>query len=84
MDESLKPVSLLTIKQAAERLNCSESTVYGHIEDGELPVVPVGRSKGYRIDPRDIEQFIEKRKGIKPGTPVTKVPAQPKLKHIKF
>lgn len=76
--------SLLTIRQAATRLSCSPTNVYALIEQGELAFVCVGRAKGYRIDTRDIERFIEQRKSVKPGHSEMKSPAQPKLKHIKF
>ena len=50
--------SLMTIKQTAAILHCSEQNVYALIEQGELPYIPIGKSKGYRIDPSDLTNFI--------------------------
>ena len=52
---------LLTIRQAAERLNVSTKTIYRRIEDKSLPVVKLS-PKDYRIDERDLEAYIEKLK----------------------
>jgi excisionase family DNA binding protein len=74
----------MTVKQAARFLGCSPTNVYALIDAGELPVVAVGKSRGYRIDRRDIEEFLSRRKfrkeGEKPATPTPR----PRLKHIKF
>ncbi|MGL4511965.1 MAG: helix-turn-helix domain-containing protein [Lacipirellulaceae bacterium] len=56
------PPPLLTVRQAAERLSCSLASVYGAIERGELPAVRVGRRTGYRIDPCDLDDYINRRK----------------------
>lgn len=53
---------LLTIAQAADLLTCSPATVYALIDSGQLPVVSIGKSKGYRIDPSDLDAFILERK----------------------
>jgi excisionase family DNA binding protein len=53
---------LLTVNETAQRLGCSTANVYALIQSGELPVVPVGRRKGYRIDIRDLAQFADNRK----------------------
>lgn len=75
---------LLTITETAELLGCSRANVYGLIDAGELPVIAIGKSRGYRIDRRDIEEFLQRRKihkgGGKPAQPATR----PRLKHIKL
>jgi len=76
--------SLLTIKEAAERLRCSQTNVYGLIDQGLLPYIRVGNAKGYRIDPRDLESFIQERKEAKTVAATKQPPNRPKLKHIKF
>lgn len=78
------PPRLLTIPQAAERLGCSRANVYGLINAGELPVVSIGRSRGYRIDSQDIEAFIQRRKSKREGGYADPLPARPRLKHIKL
>jgi len=78
------PPRLMTISQAAERLGCSRANVYGLINDGELPVVSIGRSRGYRIDSQDIEAFIQRRKSQRDGGQTVPLPARPRLKHIKL
>ncbi len=60
--DSKSELSLLTVKQAASCLCCSQANLYSLIERGELPVVQIGVHKGYRIDRRDLELFIEGRK----------------------
>ncbi len=73
---------LLTVADVAQCLGCSEANVYALLEAGELPYVPIGKSKGYRIDPADLERFIGSRKvrneGAKPKAP------RPRLKHIRL
>ena len=51
---------LLTMRQAAKALQLSDRTVWSMIQRGELPCVRLGRS--VRIDPADLQQFIEKAK----------------------
>ena len=73
---------MMTIKQVAEHLQCSSANVYTLITNGELPVVSVGTRKGYRVDPKDLENFISRRKMQKEGVRVNR--ARPRLKHIKL
>ena len=74
--------SLLTIRETAERLGCSEANVYALIEGGELPYVRIGRRKGYRIDPADLAGFIAGRKEQRePARPRLH---RPRLKHLKL
>ena len=74
---------LLTVREAAAWLACSQANVYALVEKGDLPVVPVGRRKGYRFDRRDLEAFVEQRKfryAPAPPRPATK----PRLRHLRL
>lgn len=73
---------LLTIKQTAEQLACSEANVYALVGAGQLPFVRVGKRKGLRIDSRDLHEFIESRKVQYERARPT--PPRPRLKHIKL
>ena len=75
---------LLTVTETAQQLCCSATNVYSLIDSGLLPVVRVGNAKGYRIDPRDLDQFINERKEAKTRVGRRPTPSQPKLKHIQF
>lgn len=59
--KSLETRPLLTYGEAADRLNISESTVRGFAKTGELAVVLVG-SKTVRIEAREVDRFIAKRR----------------------
>ncbi len=52
---------LLTEVETAQVLGVSPRTVWGLADSGELPTVRVGRAKRY--DRRDIEAWIQRRKG---------------------
>ena len=82
MLHNFKSRRLMTISQTAEHLNCSEATVYTLIKKGALMAVSVGTAKGYRIDPRDLEQFIESRKTARQSKNATQKLSRPRLKHI--
>jgi excisionase family DNA binding protein len=75
---------LLTIEQAAARMACSKANLYSLIRRGLLPVVCVGSVKGYRVDPRDIDQFIRERKQTKRSRSPAMIPPRPRLKHIRL
>jgi excisionase family DNA binding protein len=75
---------LLTVNETATLLGCSRANVYALIDAGELPVISVGKSRGYRIDRQDIEQFIERRKTCKEGRKPAPPATRPRLKHIKL
>lgn len=75
---------LLTVTEAAVFLGCSRANVYGLIEDGELPVIAIGKSRGYRLDRRDIEEFLQRRKVQKVSDKPARPAYRPQLKHIKF
>jgi excisionase family DNA binding protein len=51
-----RPLHLLRIPEAAERLNVSRASVYRWIEEGRLPAVQLGgRGAPLRIDPVELE-----------------------------
>ena len=51
---------LLKISEVARALNTSPSNVYQLVARGVIPVVHTGANgKGYRVDPVDLERFIE-------------------------
>ena len=52
---------LLTIKVFTEALGVSIPMGYKLIREGAIPVVRIGSA--VRIDPRDLEVFIEERRG---------------------
>ena len=81
-NQQANDLQLLTVKQAAAVLGCSQTNVYALIGSGTLPVVPIGRSKGYRIDPRDLDGFVQSRK-VRFQAPQTAKKAT-KLKHIRL
>jgi excisionase family DNA binding protein len=57
MKEFERPQGLLNIRQAAQMLSVSVSTLYGWIWQRRIPFVKIGRS--VRFDIRDLEQFIQ-------------------------
>lgn len=83
----MKPTSsaedfhLVSVAQAAELLQCSEGNVYALIAAGKLVVTRVGRRKGYRIDVRDLAQFVDASKFR--CLERIAVPPPTKLRHIK-
>ncbi len=54
------PPQLLTYKDVAAVLGVSDRTVYDMVRRGDLRAVRFRRS--VRIDPKDLEQFIERSK----------------------
>ena len=56
--EQSQRIGLLTIREVAEALQCSERAVWGWTKDGELPVVRFGRVRRYR--PEDVKEFVAK------------------------
>lgn len=50
-------ITLLTVAQAAERLNVSDDSIRRAINRGDLARVTIGRS--IRIHPRDLEAYIQ-------------------------
>jgi excisionase family DNA binding protein len=51
---------LLTLREAADRLNVGYTTVRELVNDGLIPVVPMGKTaRGWRIRPEALDLFIE-------------------------
>jgi excisionase family DNA binding protein len=53
--------SLLTVPQAAAKLNVSRSTAWRLVYSGELPARRIGSQRGspIRIDPAELAAFVE-------------------------
>lgn len=51
---------LLTVREAAEKLDCSKTTIYKLHAQGELRIIRIFAKKGV-IKESDIQAFIEKR-----------------------
>jgi len=49
-----------TVEQVAKKLQIHWQTVLTYIKSGKLKALKLGR--GYRIDPKDLENFIESNK----------------------
>ncbi len=50
----------LTVEEVAQKLQVHWQTILSYIKSGKLRAVKLGR--GYRIDPEDLNDFIEKIK----------------------
>lgn len=61
---ALSPPRQLTVSQVAEILAVSPKSVRRYVEDGKLPAAQLtGAEHGsLRVDPRDLEDFLRKRK----------------------
>ncbi len=73
---------LLTLKEAAAYLGCSEENVRNLVTGGDLPFINVGVRKCYRIDPNDLDEFIESRR--QQNEPIKLRQPRPRLKHIRL
>lgn len=49
---------LLSVKEVADRLNCSDQSVYRLIGDDRLPARRVPGVRGYRIDSEALDTFL--------------------------
>jgi excisionase family DNA binding protein len=58
MDESL-----LTMKEAQQRLGIHENTLYRYIKQGMLPIVVITRNKRF-IRKQDLDEFITEHTGL--------------------
>ena len=51
--------NLLSVAQAAKRLNVSKPTIYRRIQEGDLPALRVGSGIGpIRIDADELERWL--------------------------
>lgn len=81
-DDQPRNSHLMSVREVADRLGCSEANVYALINRGFLPVIRVGRSKGHRVDPSDLDAFLRQRK-VQYET-ADPAPPRPRLKHLKL
>ncbi len=66
--------AMLTVKQAAERLNVSPRTVYDLIDAGQLPCQRIGTGRGtIRVHPADLDNTnrLDGRGAVASGLPTT-------------
>lgn len=78
--------SLLTVAQVAERLNCSEASVYDNIAKKSLGCFRVGANGGgLRVSPQQLKAFLEERREHpgKDAMPVDVRYKPVKLKHLR-
>src|ERR1700681_4055563 len=64
-DWSASMTTLLTLREAAARLNITPNQVRGLIDDGNLKYINVGRGKikpRYRFAETDIDEFLDRRR----------------------
>lgn len=59
MDGDTTTASVLDAKQAAALAGVSKNTIYRAIEDGCLKASTLGRSRGFRIRPEWVEEWID-------------------------
>jgi excisionase family DNA binding protein len=74
---------MLTIRQVAERLNISASTVYSLVSSRKLPCHRIGVGRGaVRVSEEDLSVYLEscRQPVIEPRLPVQRV----KLKHLRL
>ncbi|WP_294539209.1 helix-turn-helix domain-containing protein [uncultured Rhodoblastus sp.] len=66
----------LSVGEAARALGVSSKTLRGHVKDGAIPWISIGRGKDRKrrkFDPQDLETFKQSRKIIgEAGCPSTK------------
>ena len=71
---------MLRVKQVAERLNCSISTVYSLVESGKLGH---HRCPGIRVGEEQLAAFLEETKKEQGPVSLPRSPGpRPRLKHI--
>jgi excisionase family DNA binding protein len=61
---------LISLNEAAERLDICVKTLQRLIQAREMPYVMVGRRR--KIDSKDIERFIEDHKHVAPGPSISR------------
>ena len=52
---------LLRVSQVADRLNASKSQVYWLINVGELDLIKIGATKGYRVPESSVERYVKQQ-----------------------
>ena len=77
-------MALLTIKQAAERLNVCQATVYDLCTRRKLAHVRIGSGRGtIRIDEAELEAFVREAT-VQPDEPAAPQAPPRALKHLKL
>jgi excisionase family DNA binding protein len=77
-------ISLLKVRDVAERLAISASSVYALVEAGRIACHRIGIGRGaIRIDERDLDAFLDACRTSPRSSPRRKQP-QPILKHLKI
>ncbi len=77
---------LLTVPEAAERLNVSRGTIYHLCESGDLPHRRVGVGRGrIRFTEEDLQEYLDRKKvaGRKHESPAPK-PKSIRLQHLRL
>ncbi len=54
---------LLSVEDVSRRIGVHAQTVRGWIKDGDLRALRFGGRTGYKIEPSDLQAFLESRKG---------------------
>jgi len=54
---------LLSVEDVSRRIGVHAQTVRGWIKDGDLRALRFGGRTGYKIEPGDLQAFLESRKG---------------------
>jgi len=73
----------LSVAQAAQRLGCSERTLYDMVRDGRIGHYRVGRSIRFR--PQDLADYQQaSRRPVVPVVPETTSEAAPTLNHLRL
>ena len=74
---------MLRVREVAQRLNLSESTVYGLVESGELPH---HRFRGaIRVSEEQLAAYLDLTKQERrESAPRIRKPRRPQLKHIRL
>lgn len=53
---------VLTVNQVAERLQVNTQTVRRWLREGELVGIPIGGRTGWRVEERELQAFLDRRR----------------------
>ena len=74
---------MLTVKQAAQRLGVSPTTVYGLCQRRLLPHIRIGLGRGaVRIREEDLEEYV-RGATVRPQAPALPSPPRGQFKHLR-
>lgn len=72
-----------TIRDVAERLKVSETSVRRMIKAGDLPSIRVGGGRGLlRVTEEDLRLYVEMNRNAGVQRPTAELPARRPLKHL--